>query len=173
MGGGRTLKITKTADPVSQAPQTGDTPSTVSIWGRLKCCDCMVWGNPSASLCCDCTCEAIPLHHFVLTVLPKLAPFGATHFRLACQSFSDQLHLEAVGMKEYNKEISLGLTCRKAFSNTSTRAVTVFWRGKGGFLHVFISDIIYTPMEAYFLLSFCFPKYTNNTNMHTRRLPDS
>lgn len=88
--------------------------------------------SEAASSVVTASCEAIPLHHFVPTVLPKLAPFGATHFRLACQSFSDQLHLEAVGMKEHDKEISLGLTCRKAFSNTSTRTVTVFWRGKEG-----------------------------------------
>lgn len=129
--------------------------------------------SEAASSVVSAWCEALPLHHCVLTVLPKLAPFGATHFRLGNQSFSDQLHLEAVGMKEYDKEISLGLTCRKAFSNMQTRTVTVFWRRKGGFLHVFICDIIYTPKEACFLLSFCFPKYTNNTNMDPRRLPDS
>lgn len=126
----------------------------------------------AASSVVSAWCEAILLHHCALTVLPKLAPLGAPHFRLGHQSFSDRLHLEAIGMKEYDKEISLGLTCRKAFSNMQTRTVTILWRGEGGFLHVFISDITYTPMEACFLLSFCFPKHSN-TNMHTARLPDS
>lgn len=69
----------------------------------------------AASSVASLWCEVISLHHCALTVLPKLAPPGATHFKLGHQSFSDRLHLEATGMKEYDKEISLGLTCRKVF----------------------------------------------------------
>lgn len=79
---------------------------------------------------------------------------------LGLWSFSDQLQLEVVGMKEYDKGKSLGRTCRKAFSNmqTSTQLQCSGGGERGGLLHVFISDIIYTLMEACLLLNFCFPK---------------
>lgn len=154
--GGEPSKLLKL---LTQAPQTGDTPSTDSIWGRLQCCDCMVWGSPSASLCSDSATKA--------------GPIWSNTLQVSMSEFLWSVTLRSCWYERVWQKISLGLTCRKAFSNTSSRTVTVFWRGKGGFLHVFISDIIYTPMEAYILLSFCFPKYTNNTNMHTRKLPDS
>lgn len=121
----------------------------------------------AASSVVSAWCEAIPLHHCALTVLPKLAPLGAPHFRLGHQSFSDRLHLEAIGMKEYDKEISLGLTCTKAFSNMQTRTVTILWRG-WGFLHVFISDITYTPMEACFFIELLFSKTQQHKYAHCK-----
>lgn len=60
--------------------------------------------SEAASSVMSAWCEALPPHHCVLTVLPKPAPFGATYLRLGNQSFSDQLHLEAVGIKSMTKK---------------------------------------------------------------------
>lgn len=103
---GETLKTTKTIHCcVSLSSDTGDTPSTDST------CGCHRHRHSRVRLL---------LKYCALTGIPSPIPSAATHFTLGPQRGSEQLHSEAVGMKEHGKELSLGLTCRKALSNMQT-----------------------------------------------------
>lgn len=155
----KTLKITKTIHRcVERSSNKIHLPQTAPVVASSVV---TVWSNPSTSRCSDSD--------------TKPTPPAATHFMLGLQSFSDQLHLEVVGMKEYDKQVSLGSTCRKAFSNTQTRTqyYILEGRGKGRVLtYVYIWYNIHIWWKLVFYWAFVFQNNTNSTNMHTRRLPD-